>query len=259
MTPTLIDSHCHLDFAEFNQDRAAVIARAQALGVRAFVVPGVSRAQWPNLVQLSQQYPTWQLAFGLHPYFIAEHVPADLLYLAHLLTQHPTAAVGEIGLDSVCAQPELQLLLLRKQLQLAQQLGRGVILHHRKTLDTLLSEVKKVQQKGLLQGVVHAFSGSYEQAEAWLQRGFKLGVGGVITYPRAQKTRRVIAALPLTALLLETDSPAMPLQGQQGQRNEPANLRQIFTTLCQLRPEPAEDIAAQLLLNSQTLFPNISI
>lgn len=259
MTFPLVDSHCHLDFDAFDHDRDAILQAAAQVGVRAFVVPGISRRQWPRLLQVAQNYRNWQLGFGLHPYFIAEHVPADLMQLRQLLEQHPTAAVGEIGLDATCAQPALQLRLLRAQLQMAAEYERPVILHHRKTLNNLLAEVKAAGKKQPLMGVVHAFSGSSEQAFAWAELGFKLGVGGVITYPRAKKSRQAIAQAPLESLVLETDSPDMPLMGFQGERNEPARVRLVFNALCELRPEPPAEIAAQLLLNTQSVFPQISI
>lgn len=255
----LIDSHCHLDLAEFDHDRDAVLAAAKQAGVSAFVVPGISRQQWPRLLELAQQHADWHLAFGLHPYFIAQHVPADLMHLELLLRQNPDAAVGEIGLDATCKQPMLQLRLLRTQLNFAAELQRPVILHHRKTLDTLFKEVKAVGKVQPLKGVVHAFSGSTEQASAWADIGFKLGVGGVITYPRANKTRAAISQAPLTSLVLETDSPDMPLMGFQGQRNEPSRVRIVFDALCELREESRTEIATQLLINTQSIFPKVSI
>jgi len=254
-----VDSHCHLDFPEFDHDRDVVVNAAEKAGVIGFVVPGVTRAQWPRLKQLAVEYKHWQLAFGLHPYFIAEHVPADLMHLERLLRETPYAAVGETGLDASCGQPALQLYLLRAQLKLAAELQRPVILHHRKTLDILLEEVKLTQKKKALLGVVHAFSGSIEQANAWAEIGFKLGVGGVITYSRANKTRAAIRQASLTSLVLETDSPDMPLKGFQGQRNEPARVRLVFEALCELRCESPAEVAAQLLKNTQSIFPKISI
>ncbi|RUO43793.1 TatD family deoxyribonuclease [Aliidiomarina taiwanensis] len=259
MTHCLFDSHCHLDFDTFTPDRAQVITHARQQGVKGFVVPGVTRRQWPQLVQLAQQYRTCSVAFGLHPYFINEHVPADLMHLERMLRDNPKASVGEIGLDAYCPHPAVQLHLLREQLVLAVAEKRPVILHHRKTMHLLLREIKQAQQKGPLLGVLHAFSGSVEQANEWASIGFKLGVGGVITYPRAQKTRQAIAAAPLRSLVLETDSPDMPVAGYQGQRNEPARITEVFAALCALRTESPATIAQQLLINTQQVFPNVAI
>lgn len=237
----LTDSHCHLDFPIFDADREAVLARAQAAGVERFFVMGISAAQWPRLFALAQQYSSWRMAFGLHPYFLRDRVQnreptfadfADDLALLPTFLEKSALAVGEIGLDA--AQPlfELQVELFKKQLNIAADVNLPVILHHRKTLDKMLPMVKKA---GVSSGIVHAFSGSYQQAMQWVDAGFRIGVGGVITYPRAQKTRAAIAKVPLESLVLETDSPDMPLFGQQGQRNEPADIAKIAHALLLLR------------------------
>jgi len=229
----LTDSHCHLDFVDFDADRDAVMQHAYAQGVQRFLVPGVQCATWPRLAQLRRQYATWQVAFGLHPYFIAQHGEHDLELLSQWL-QQGAIAVGEIGLDAHIGDMAKQKRLFAAQLQIATECQLPVILHHRKTLDAMLPLVRKAKVCG---GIVHAFSGSYQQAMAWIELGFRLGVGGVITYPRAQKTRQTIARLPAQSLVLETDSPDMPLRGFQGQRNEPARVRIVFEALRALRNE----------------------
>ncbi|RUO19697.1 TatD family deoxyribonuclease [Aliidiomarina iranensis] len=237
----LTDSHCHLDFPAFDADREEVMARAVAAGVERFLVLGVTAKQWPRLAVMAASFSRWRVAYGLHPYFLAERVIGgepelsdfanDLALLPEFL-QKDALAVGEIGLDATRPLFDLQLALFEKQLSIAADMNLPVILHHRKTLDTMLPMVKKAGVRG---GIVHAFSGSYQQAMQWVDAGFRLGVGGVITYERARKTRDAIARVPLNALVLETDSPDMPLSGQQGQRNEPANIARIALTLQQLR------------------------
>ncbi|MCH8501455.1 MAG: TatD family hydrolase [Aliidiomarina sp.] len=229
----LTDSHCHLDFSDFDDDRDIVMQRAMARGVQRFLVPGVKSATWPRLAQLRQQYASWQIAFGLHPYFIEQHGESDLEQLPHWL-QQGAIAVGEIGLDAHVGDMAKQKRLFDAQLMIAAEFRLPVILHHRKTLDTMLPLVRKATICG---GIVHAFSGSYQQAMAWIELGFRLGVGGVITYPRAQKTRQTIARLPAQSLVLETDSPDMPLCGFQGQRNEPERVRLVYDALRTLRNE----------------------
>ncbi|WP_194755273.1 TatD family hydrolase [Aliidiomarina indica] len=225
------DAHCHLDFPDFDDDRDAMLARARDAGVSRFLVPGVQASQWARLEAMAAKYTDWSIAFGLHPYFIDAHEEADLKTLAEQLS-HGAIAVGEIGLDATVDNFEKQKLIFTQQLAIAAEQQLPVILHHRKTLDTMLAAVRKA---GIQQGMVHAFSGSYEQAMAWIDQGFYLGVGGVITYQRAQKTRRTLAQVPLERLLLETDSPDMPLHGYQGQRNEPARVLEVRDTLRALR------------------------
>ena len=225
------DSHCHLDFADFDGDRDAMLARAQAAGVNRFLVPGVRQAAWARQFELGSHYASWRLACGLHPYFTAEHQRADLDELPQWLEQG-ALAVGEIGLDGTVDDFDKQLHFFQAQLSIAAALKLPVILHHRKSLDVMH---KLVRESGVRDGIVHAFSGSYEQAQQWLGLGFRLGVGGVVTYPRAQKTRAELARVPAAGLVLETDSPDMPLQGYQGQRNEPARIAEVFQSLCALR------------------------
>ncbi|RTE86843.1 MULTISPECIES: TatD family hydrolase [Gammaproteobacteria] len=252
--PTLIDSHCHLDFPEFDTDREAVVQAAENVGINHFVVPGVSKDTWPRLVSFHEQYMQSSIGFGLHPYFISQHVPADIMALEHFLDLYPLAFVGEIGLDSRIESYEIQLKLFHQQLEIAEGLKRCVVLHHQKTQNDLLVAVKNILGSRSDSGLLHAFSGSYEQAMSWYEMGFKLGVGGVITYARAKKTRDAISRVPLESLILETDSPDMPIEGKQGQRNEPKNITHIFRALCELRSESAAEIQTQILKNTQNLF-----
>lgn len=257
----LYDSHCHLDFAAFDADRDAMFARAHAAGINHFMIPGVEAHSWQALGQLcdqlQQQGINANFALGLHPYFIGQHQQQHITQLRdrieYLIAKqhHCFKAVGEIGLDVTCEQFSWQQELLEQQLTIAKDYQLPVILHHRKSLDLLLKQVRK---RGLSKGVVHAFSGSYEQAKAWVDQGFYLGVGGTITYSRAQKTRKAIAAMPLTSLVLETDSPDMPLAGHQGQRNEPAKLPLVADTLAELKSLAASDVIEQCTHNTQQLF-----
>lgn len=162
--------------------------------------------------------------------------------------------MGEIGLDLFGDDPqfERQQWLLDEQLKLAKRYDLPVILHSRRTHDKLAMHLKHHDLPRT--GVVHGFSGSLQQAERFVQLGYKIGVGGTITYPRASKTRDVIAKLPLASLLLETDAPDMPLNGFQGQPNRPEQAARVFAVLCELRPEPADEIVQVLLNNTYTLF-----
>ncbi|TCI02846.1 TatD family deoxyribonuclease [Corallincola luteus] len=256
MINVLVDSHCHLDLDPFSADLALVIRRAQAAGVTRLVVPAVSAKRWPALLALAEQYAPIYIALGLHPYFQAEHSEPDLLLLESLLAQrHPkVVAVGECGLDWVIADADRakQQTLLEQQWLLAEKFELPVILHVRKAHPELLSLLKaKPAQKG---AVIHAFSGSLQLANDYIQHGCLLGIGGVITYPRAAKTRAAVAALPLSKLLLETDAPDMPLAGFQGQRNEPARVVQVAESLAALKQLPLADIYSQTGANATQLF-----
>lgn len=254
----LFDTHCHLDFAAFDDDRAQVVEAAQAVGVERFMLLGVAKQQWDRLINVSKDFSeSCYFSLGLHPYFIEQHEEHHLSALASYLeailadTQARCKAVGEIGLDATCSQPELQQRLLKRQLEIAVDHQLPVILHHRKTLDELL---KAVRQASIQRGVVHAFSGSYEQAAAWVDQGFKLGVGGTITYQRAKKTRDAISRVGAEHLVLETDAPDMPLCGYQGQRNEPKRVAEVLLSLAELLDTDPIDLAPRLWENSAALF-----
>lgn len=252
----LYDTHCHIDFQVFDEDREQVLETAAEVGVERFMVPGVSVEQWPRLQQLVNRFSSWRFALGLHPWFIQQHNLNQINELEQALdTAHERLrAVGEVGLDATCDNSELQRKLFIEQLTLAKNYRLPVIIHHRKTLETTHSLVK---QHGPETGVIHAFSGSYEQAMKFVDCGYKLGVGGVITYPRAQKTRQAIARVPLSALVLETDSPDMPVCGHQGERNEPARVTKVLDVLAELRGVSKSWLSDALWKNSCELFNDV--
>ncbi|MBY6186285.1 TatD family hydrolase [Marinobacter hydrocarbonoclasticus] len=256
----LIDSHCHLDLPAFEGDRNAVLSRARQAGVTAVVVPAIGRDNWDAVIALSKATAPVAIgaALGLHPCFAHQEGDLDAL-AARLQCEANLVALGECGLDAVAgvATMPTQLAMCEAQLQLARQHHLPVILHVRKAHNEMLTLLSRIPlPEG---GVVHGFSGSLQQAEQYWRRGFRLGVGGVITYERANKTRQAVARMPAEALLLETDSPDMPLSGHQGQRNEPARVRQVLETLAALRQQPESELATQLTLNAQGLFPRLPI
>ena len=248
----LFDTHCHLDLPELAATQALHWQQAQQAGVAALVIPAVQGSAWQNLLHLHKQQSHWHIALGIHPWWAAKAKPESVAELEALLIQHLSqiAAVGEIGLDFALdtGSFDVQQTLFSRQLELAGKYHKPVILHHRKSQPQLLAELKRQQfTEG---GILHAFSGSQQQAMAFVELGFKLGIGGTITYDRAEKTRRTVSKLPLSSFVLETDAPAMPLAGFQGEVNTPAQLALVFDAFCQLRPEPPEQIAASLWQNS---------
>jgi len=249
----LIDSHCHLDAGEFDADRAAVIDRAQAAGVRAQIVPAVTAASWPGLRDACALAPGLYPAYGLHPVFLDQHRPEHLELLQDWITREHPHAIGECGLDyfipTLDRQQQQDYFI--GQLALARRYDIPVIVHARRAVDAVIAAIKQV---GGLRGVVHSFSGSPEQARQLHQLGFLIGLGGPLTYDRAQRLHRLVAAMPLDQLLLETDAPDQPDAGIRGERNEPARLPVILDTVARLRGEPVEAIAAQTTANAQRLF-----
>jgi len=256
LSPMFIDTHCHFDFPPFSGAETASVAFAARAGVKQIIVPAVTADRFAGIVQLAQDYPPIFAALGLHPLYIAQHQEADLALLEEHLQQRNAklVAVGEIGLDLYMDMPMFarQQWLLTEQLRLAKQYTLPVILHSRRSHDQLAAMLRKAQLPAT--GVVHGFAGSLSQAEVFVRLGYTIGVGGTITYERAQKTRRVMADLPLSALLLETDAPDMPLQGYQGQPNRPERAAEVFKVLCELRSETPEQIACALYENTQRVF-----
>ncbi|MCI2245971.1 TatD family hydrolase [Xanthomonas sp. PPL568] len=249
----LIDSHCHLDAEEFDPDRAAVVARAQAAGVQAQVVPAVTAASWPKLRAVCAAEPGLYPAYGLHPLFLDQHRPEHLPLLSQWIERERPCAIGECGLDFFVEgldEAEQQRYFVG-QLQLARAFDLPVIVHARRAVDAVILAIRKV---GGVRGVVHSFAGSAEQAAQLHSLDFLIGLGGPVTYERAQRLRRLAATVPLEQLLLETDAPDQPDAAIRGQRNEPARLRTVLDTIAALRDAPAAAIAAQTTANARRLF-----
>ncbi|MFH8135428.1 TatD family hydrolase [Pantoea osteomyelitidis] len=251
-----IDTHCHFDFPPFVGDEANSIARAARTGMEKLIVPAVDVSGFQHLLELAEAYPAIYIALGLHPIVIEQHEEAHLAALEAALKQRPAklVALGEIGLDLYRDDPHFdkQEWLLDAQLKLAREQDLPVILHSRRTHDKLALHLRRHDLPR--RGVVHGFAGSLQQAQAFIKLGYCIGVGGTITYERASKTRNTIAQLPLSALLLETDAPDMPLHGYQGQPNRPERARLVWQALCELRDEAPEAIAEALYANTRRLF-----
>ncbi|MFH7908268.1 TatD family hydrolase [Enterobacter cloacae] len=256
MTHRFVDTHCHFDFPPFTGDETQSIERAAQAGIHAMIVPAIEVDRFERVLDLARRHPALYAALGLHPIVIEHHLDEhlDVLDAALQTRENKLVAMGEIGLDLYRDNPqfERQQTILDAQLRLAKRHDLPVILHSRRTHDKLAMHLKRIDLPR--KGVVHGFSGSLQQAQRFIELGYKIGVGGTITYPRASKTRDVMAQLPLSALLLETDAPDMPLNGFQGQPNRPEQAARVFATLCELREEPETEIADALLENTRALF-----
>jgi len=249
----LVDSHCHLDASEFDPDRTAVIERARAAGVQAQVVPAVTAASWPKLREVCQQAPGLYPAYGLHPMFLAEHRPGHLDQLRDWIERERPCAIGECGLDffvdGLDAQAQQDYFI--GQLKLARDFDLPVIVHARRAVDAVIAAIRRI---GGLRGVVHSFPGSPEQAAQLDKLGFLLGLGGPLTYERAQRLQRLVREMPLQQLLLETDAPDQPDAGIRGERNEPARLSVIARHVAALRGTDVETVAQATSENARRLF-----
>lgn len=249
----LIDSHCHLDAAEFDPDRAAVLRRARAAGVSLQVVPAVAADGWQALRDLCAGESGLHPAYGLHPMFLDRHRPRHLDELAQWIERERPCALGECGLDHFVdgLDPVQQRHYFRAQLDLARAFDLPVILHARRALDEVIDALRRV---GGLRGVVHSFSGSEEQARQLFALGFHLGIGGPVTYDRARRLRGIVARMPIEYLLLETDAPDQPLATHRGVRNEPARLPEVAVAVASLRGQSLEALAEATTANARRLF-----
>jgi TatD DNase family protein len=272
-----IDTHCHLDAPEFAADAAAVRARARERGVVHCVLPAVQVAHFTDVRRLAHAFGD-SYALGIHPLYVKQAQDEDLARLDATLAEHRDdphlVAVGEIGLDyfvpELCESPlrERQEHFYVEQLRLARKHGLPVILHVRRSADMLLKGLRAVGNGNPWQGIAHAFNGSLQQAQAFIDLGLKLGFGGALTYERAQNLRRLATELPLEAIVLETDAPDMPphwlyttaeqrAAGQAQGRNEPGELPRIAEVLAGLRGLDPVTLARQTLENSKAALPRL--
>jgi len=249
----LVDSHCHLDAAEFDADRDQVIARARAAGVTRQVVPAVDAAGWPKLRAACPPGSGLYPAYGLHPMYLASHRDEHLPLLREWIERERPLAVGECGLDYFVQglDAERQMHIFEGQLQLAREFDLPVVVHARRAVDAVIAAIRRV---GGLRGVVHSYSGSEEQARQLWRAGFMLGLGGPVTYDRANRLRRLAATMPLEHLLLETDAPDQPDASIRGQRNEPARLPEVLRVIAGLRGIDADELAHATTANAERLF-----
>lgn len=256
------DTHTHLDYLsqDLNLSIPQLVENAAQAGVQKMLIVAVFAENFEKVTACAKESPEHLVyGLGLHPLYIRQHQREHLDLLESRLNEHGPlcTAIAEIGLEKAVAEvatPELwqkQCDFLEAQLALAKRFNLPVNLHSRKTHDVLFTFLKKAKLSNT--GVVHGFAGSYDQAKRFVDLGYKIGVGGTITYARANKTREAIKKLPLESLLLETDSPDMPVFGFQGQPNRPERLTETFRHLCELREEEPEKIA-EVIWESSRVF-----
>lgn len=250
----LIETHCHLDLEPLWSDFDALVDRARKVGVAHFVLPGVTFDGWPRLLHLAKTISGIHCAPGLHPLYLPRHHDSDQNALEKLLEDHRVTALGEIGLDYL---PEnidrgAQQELFEFQLDLAATANLPVLLHIRKAHDRVLATLRRHRfQYG---GIVHAFSGSHQQACQFIDLGFVIGVCGTITYDRAQKIRKIVSRLDRSALVLETDAPDIPLAGLRDVPNRPEYLIKVLDCLAELRNESVEELAEATTANARRIL-----
>jgi TatD DNase family protein len=274
-----VDSHCHLDAPEFDADRDTVRAAARLAGVGLCVIPAVEKSNFSTVRELAHQNGD-VYALGIHPLYVPRATDDDLLFLEseleRLKADKHLVAIGEIGLDyfvpALCT-PEMrekQWHFYTVQLAIAKRFDLPVIVHVRRSADMLLKGIRNVAWRASTGGIAHAFNGSKQLAQSFIDFGFKLGFGGTLTYDRSLQIRRLAADLPLESIVLETDSPDIPPQwlyvmvddrvrGKAAQKNTPAELPKIGIVLANLRGVSVDSVLTQTSQNVLQLFSRFAL
>ena len=252
----LIDTHCHLDAAEFAADRDAVQAAALATGVGHIVVPAVAVENFPEVRSCVARYPGCVAAYGIHPLYVMRAKVDDLGVLREWLTRERPVAVGEIGLDFYVADsdPVRQEFFFVEQLKLAREFDLPVLLHVRRAVDAVLKQLRRIVVPG---GIAHAFNGSRQQAEEFIKLGFKLGFGGAMTFDGSTRIRELAASLPAESIVLETDAPDIPPAWLNRGRNTPAELPRMAQVLAELRGLSVAEVAKLSSTNARQVLPGL--
>ena len=252
----LIDTHCHLDAAEFDTDRDQVHAVARAVGVEKIVVPAVAVASFSGLKSCVARYHGCVAAYGIHPLCVMQAGEGDLQILRDWLAAEKPVAVGEIGLDHYVAgiDPARQEFFLAEQLKLAREFGLPVLLHVRRAVDQVLKQLRRVSVVG---GIAHAFNGSRQQADEFIKLGFKLGFGGAMSFEGSRRIRELATTLPLESIVLETDAPDIPPVWLNRGRNAPGELPRLAGILAGLRGMTPEQVAEQTTANARSVLPGL--
>ena len=265
----MIDSHCHLDLPAFLGKQEELLANCARLGIQRILIPGLSLTQFETLLSLQKQLtllrheslalPVIDIGLGCHPYFLQQFNDSERqqhnTQLNALGEQHAQdiVAIGECGIDeSIPLSMAYQESVFRQHIELASQLSKPLVIHHRKSHNQLIRILKQAQFRH--GGIIHAFSGSQQDADTYIEMGFLLGVGGTITYPRAKKTRATIANVDLHYLVLETDAPDMPLNGFQGEVNSPEKLPLVAASLAELKSISLKQVQEQTSSNYKSLL-----
>jgi TatD DNase family protein len=243
---SLIDSHCHLDSAEFNDDREEVIHRALAAGVEHMLAIGTGNGP-PDLeagVRMADQYSAFYATIGIHPHDAAKAVPDDFKRLGDLLAHPKALAIGEIGLDYHYdfSPREIQKSVFIQQMEIAAQAGKPIVIHTREAWDDTLALIEQHWTPHGIGGIMHCFSGGPEEARRALDLGFYLSFGGIVTFPKALAVQEAAKTAPRDRILIETDAPYLAPAPKRGKRNEPALMVHTARKLADLRGESYEDV-----------------
>ena len=249
----IIDSHCHIDFDAFDIDRSQVIENASSVNIKKIIVPGVMKNTWQNIKSCCDEFPSLYPCYGLHPYFIDKHKPKHLNDLKYWIDKNKPVAVGECGLDFYLKDLniDLQTSYFEQQLDIALEFNLPVVIHARKSTEAVIRAIK---QRNGLRGMIHSYSGSYEQALQLIKLGFYLSFGGPITYKNSTRLRKVVQQISLESILVETDAPDQPVADAINKRNEPKFILDVIRSIAKLHNTDVETISNITSGNACDLF-----
>lgn len=241
-----IDTHCHLDFDVFDSFRDELITKCNKLNITQFISPATQQSSWDKLIELNQEFKSIKIAFGLHPIFIKNHESQYLDMLEQYTIVQNTKLIGEIGLDKRIESFDRQLNFFKAQISIAKNLAKPVIIHSVKSHNEIIKTIKDI--KFTHGGIIHAFNSNMNIAKTYIDLGFKLGVGGLISHPKT-KLSNILKDIPIQSLVLETDSPDIPLFNSNG-INTPLNIPKIFELLCDIYQSNTDILKRQIYTNS---------
>jgi TatD DNase family protein len=253
----LIDSHCHLNFKAFNEDRADVLDRAREAGIGAIINPGTNLEDSRQIVALAEKIPELYAAVGIHPNDAGPFTQEELAQLRDLTAHPKVMAVGEIGLDYYWdeAPRPVQRRVFEQQLALAKEVGKPVIIHQREsaadTMTVLRPWAEGQEHPGL---VLHSFSGDRAMAEEAVELGFYIGITGPVTFKNVRDLPDLVAAMPADRLLVETDAPFLSPHPFRGKRNEPARVKLVAERVATLQEKAFDEMSRRLTQNTIALF-----
>jgi TatD DNase family protein len=260
----LADTHCHLDFNSFNEDRDRVIERARQAGVERILNPAIDLDSSRRIVELAETYPELYAAVGVHPNDALTWDENALIALRELAAHPKVIAIGEIGLDYYRdnSPPELQRQIFSEQLDLAGSLGLPVVIHNRQASEDVLELLRSWHRSlmasesalSMRPGVLHSFSAGLAAAERAIELGFSIGFTGPVTFRKAEDVRQAAGSIPLERILIETDAPFLAPEPHRGRRNEPAYVRLVAEKIGEIRSETFSTIAQRTTQNAQRLF-----
>ncbi|CDQ09242.1 Uncharacterized deoxyribonuclease HI_0454 [Acidithiobacillus ferrivorans] len=249
----LVDSHCHLDFEDFDADRAGILARAHAAGVQEMLIAAVVEAHWPRVQALTAEYPGVWAAAGVHPNEPEAETP-EWEHLLAALAVDKVVAVGETGLDYFRSEGDLfwQRERFARHIAASKATGKPLIVHTRAAAADTIAMLRS--EEAAAGGVIHCFTENWDFAKAAMDMGFYISFSGIVTFKKSVELQAVAKKMPADRLLVETDAPYLAPVPQRGKRNEPAFVAHVAAFLGALRGETQEDIAVQTTANFHALF-----